>query len=84
MGYSREYHLKNKDRLNANRRNRYDSEARKTDYRENRESILLAKKEDRANCPLCQLDYRRLYIPRHLVTRHKLDMEEAKKLCQPC
>jgi len=72
----------NRDMINYKRRMRYDSEARKKEYIENRESILLQKKNDRSQCPLCKLDFRRLYIPQHLITRHKISKEEACQLCK--
>ena len=71
----------NRETINYKRRMRYNSEARKREYDENRESILLQTKNDRGECPLCKLDFRRLYIKQHIVTRHKLNMEEASKLC---
>ncbi len=37
-----------------------------------RDEILKKQKEDRQNCPLCGLDFRRLYIPKHIKIRHKM------------
>jgi hypothetical protein len=71
----------NREIINYKRRMRYDSEARKKEYNENREVILKQKRNDRSECPLCKLEYRRLYIPQHLVTRHKISKEEACMLC---
>ena len=71
----------NREIINYKRRMRYDSEARKKEYNENREAILKQKRNDRSECPLCKLEYRRLYIPQHLVTRHKISKEEACMLC---
>ena len=81
MVSSASYIEANREIINHKRRMRYDSEARKKEYSENREAILLQKKNDRGVCPLCKLDFRRLYIPQHLVTRHKISKEDACKLC---
>ena len=81
MGNSAAYIEANREDINYKRRMRYNSVARKEEYDANRETILLQKKNDRGICPLCKLDFRRLYIKQHIVTRHKLSMEEASKLC---
>ena len=39
-------------------------------YHEKRCDILLKKKQDRAPCPLCNLTFRRVYIPIHVSRRH--------------
>lgn len=64
------------DEKNARARARYQEKkeelsARKRDlYAERRETILRRMREDRALCPLCQMPYRRLYLKKHLRTRH--------------
>ena len=54
------------------RRRIYDAEKRKVRYQRTRLEVLRKGKEDRAECPLCGLDFRRLYIKKHIVTRHKI------------
>ena len=71
MVYTKQYIEANRETINMKRRQKYDSDLRKLEYQQKRESILKHEKEDRANCPLCGLDFRRLYIPRHIATRHK-------------
>ena len=58
--------------INENRRMNYSSEKRREVYERTRVEVLQKLKEDRAPCPLCGLDFRRLYIRKHLVTRHRL------------
>ena len=72
MAYTREYVEANREKINLKRRQRYNTDYRKVEYQEKREEILRKGKEDRANCPLCGLDFRRLYIKKHIITRHKL------------
>jgi hypothetical protein len=72
MAYTREYVEANREKINEKRRVKYSTEHRKAEYQEKREEILRKGKEDRSNCPLCGLDFRRLYIKKHLITRHKL------------
>ena len=80
MGSKPEYIEANRESINEKRRIRYDSETRKADYHENREEILKKCREDRALCPLCGLDFRRLYIKRHIETRHnKVRMSNDEK-----
>lgn len=83
MGYSEEYLETHRETINKKRREAYVSADRKADYRAKREAILSAGKEDRANCPLCGLDFRRLYIPKHVVTRHKMSKEDFMNMCKP-
>ena len=70
MAYTQKYVETNRDKINEKRRVKYSSEVRKAQYQEKREEILKKGKEDRANCPLCGLDFRRLYISKHIATRH--------------
>ena len=72
MAYSKEYHAANRDLINKKRRERYNSEGRKAYYQRNRLAMLERGKQDRACCPLCGLDFRRVYIPKHIATRHKV------------
>ena len=39
-------------------------------YAEKREDVLRRMREDRTLCPLCHMPYRRLYLKKHLLTRH--------------
>lgn len=73
MAYTKKYLEANRECINEKRRSKYSSEIRKQEYAENREEILRKGKEDRALCPLCKLDFRRLYIRKHIMTRHKLE-----------
>lgn len=77
MGSSPEYIETNRETINLKRRQKYNTEIRKAEYQEKREGILQKGKEDRALCPLCGLDFRRLYIKRHIVTRHKCNPAEG-------
>jgi hypothetical protein len=70
MAYTRKYVEANREKINEKRRVKYSAEDRKAEYQQKREEILRKGKEDRANCPLCGLDFRRLYIPKHIATRH--------------
>ena len=70
MPYTKEYQDKNREIINEKRRSKYNSEERKQHYKQNREQILAALKQDRVNCPLCGLDYGRLYLTKHIATRH--------------
>lgn len=71
MTYTKQYIEANRETINMKKREKYSSEQRKAEYQMKRKEILKKGKEDRANCPLCGLDFRRLYIPRHIATRHK-------------
>ena len=77
MGSKPEYIEANREIINEKRRKRYSTEQRKEDYKKNREEILKKCKEDRMDCPLCGLEFRRLYIPRHIATRHKKRPKES-------
>ncbi len=72
MAYTRKYVEANREKINEKRRDKYSAELRKAEYQMKREEILQKGKDDRAICPLCGLDFRRLYIKKHVVTRHKL------------
>ena len=80
MGYTKEYADKNRELINEKRRNKYSSARRKEEYNEKRCAILEKGRSDRAQCPLCGLDFRRLYIPKHIATRHKKNTEPV---CHP-
>ena len=86
MAYSEKYLETNRDKINERRRVKYSTEYRKAAYKDKREEILRKGKEDRANCPLCGLDFRRLYIKKHIITRHKLTELPANLddlICRP-
>ena len=72
MAYSKEYYEANRETINKKRREKYDREDRKAYYDRTRVEMLEKGKADRACCPLCGLDFRRLYIPRHIENRHKI------------
>lgn len=72
MAYTRKYADANRDLINEKRRAKYSTIDRKLEYKQHREEILRKGKEDRMPCPLCGLDFRRLYIKKHILTRHKL------------
>ena len=74
--YDREYHAANREKINQKRREYYArqrcvrNEAKRAAYVLKRDEILKKQKKDRQNCPLCGLDFRRLYIQKHIATRH--------------
>ena len=70
MVYTKQYIEANRETINMKKREKYSSEQRKAEYQMKLEEILKNGKEDRANCSLCGLDFRRLYIPKHIATRH--------------
>ena len=76
MAYTREYLEKNRDAINDKRRAKYCTEKRKAKYQQTRETLLQKAKGDRACCPLCNLEFRRLYIKNHIATRHKVQPPE--------
>ena len=47
------------------------NEKRREKYASSREKILKKQKEDREMCPICNLSFRRLYLPKHM-QRHAL------------
>jgi hypothetical protein len=69
-----------RDEYNASRRAKYVTYDRQAAYQKHKARISEEGKADRANCPLCGLGFRRLYIKKHIVTRHKLSMEEALEI----
>ena len=81
MANSKEYLERNREAINQQRRERYNSEARKRKYYENRDAILQKCKEDKALCPLCRIEYHRPYLRAHLAGRHRLAEEEVARLC---
>lgn len=87
MAYSTAYLEANRETINYKRRTKYSSVDRKAEYREKRLDILKQGKEDRAICPLCGLDFRRLYIKKHIMTRHKCnppeDLDAGLERCVP-
>ena len=75
--YNKDWYEANRDRINEKRRIQYaeDSnginEKRRREYIAQREQILQRQREDRKECPLCHLTFRRSYLGRHVATRHK-------------
>ena len=61
MVNSKEYLEKNREAINQQRRERYNSEARKRRYYEKRDTMLQRCREDKAMCPLCRIEYHRRY-----------------------
>ncbi len=61
----------------------YDPAQRKAEYQRNRAVILQKSKTDRVQCPLCKLEYRRLYMPQHIQTRHKIQDVSKVWTCPP-
>ena len=61
-----------------------NSEARKRRYYANREDILQKCREDKALCPLCQIEFHRPYLKYHLSGRHKLEPCDVKRLFTTC
>ena len=80
MGNSREYLVKNRDRINAHRRERYNAEERRNKYLKTREVVLQKSKIDKQMCPMCRIDYNRRYLRQHLVCRHRVEANEAQTL----
>lgn len=74
--YDRAYYEANREHINRQHRENYatNREARNARrrmlYQERRSDILLKQKHDRAPCPLCNLTFRRAYIPIHVSRRH--------------
>ena len=68
------YHQKNKEEINAKKMRL---------YYENKDAILEKQKADRVECPICKIEYRRLYLKRHLLTRHKLDETTICQMINP-
>ena len=50
-------------------------------YQANKEAILLARKADTQLCPLCNINYGRLYLDKHLRNRHGVSPEQL--ICKP-
>ena len=74
--YDRDYYQANREHINqqhqknyAKHRDEYNAK-RRAQYHERRCDILLKQKQDRAPCPLCNLTFRRVYIPIHVSRRH--------------
>jgi hypothetical protein len=80
MGYTRAYLEKNREIINQKRRDKYNSDVRKEEYRANREDILAKSKTDRAECPHCGMSFRRLYIPQHIARRHNNLPNQCKSI----
>ena len=73
---------RNRDAMNQRRREQYDSDARMRRYYENRGVILQRRRENKALCPLCRIEYRRPYLRTHLVGRHRLEVSDVDRLVQ--
>ena len=76
MHRSTQWRRANAQRINAQRRLRYletreaDNERRRRVYAEISEALLAKARADRALCPICNKDLRRLYIKTHIQTKH--------------
>ena len=81
--YNKEWYEANRDRINKKRRIQYaeDSnginEKRRREYIAQREQILQRQREDRKECPLCHLTFRRCYVQKHINTRHMQKNKQA-------
>lgn len=71
------YHNANRDSINMKK---------KLLYQKTRVARLEKEKLDKRECPICVgISFRRLYLKKHLLTRHKLDPDRvAELLCKPC
>ena len=79
MANSKYYLERNRDAINQQRRERYDSDARKRKYYEKRDAILQKCREDKALCPLCCIQYHRPYLRTHLMGRHRLERSDLER-----
>ena len=76
MHQSTQWRRANAQRINAQRRLRYletreaDNARRRRVYSEMSEALLAKQRADRAACPICNKDLRRLYINKHIQTKH--------------
>ena len=76
--YDRDYYQANREHINQQHRENYAKHRdeynakRRAQYHERRCDILLKQKQDRAPCPLCNLTFRRVYIPIHVSRRHSV------------
>ena len=62
----RKYIEKNRESRNAKKRE---------EYMRDRDNILEKNRTDLKQCPSCTKNYRRLYLPYHMVNRHKFQRE---------
>lgn len=62
----RKYIEKNRENRNAKKRE---------NYMRDREKILERSRNDLKVCPICAINYRRLYLPHHMTKRHKIEKE---------
>ena len=72
MVYTKKYFEENRDSINTKRRSKYSSVVRKADYQKNKDVISQLGKEDVKQCPICTIDFRRTYLRKHMLNRHKL------------
>ena len=85
MGSRPEYIEANREIINFKRRKRYCSETRKADYKHKRDEISQKGKLDVKPCPICKIDYRRTYLKKHMINRHKMSEDELPHdLCITC
>ena len=85
MAYTKKYFEENRDLINKKRRNKYSSLVRKEEYQKNKNTISQLGKEDVKRCPICTIDYRRTYLKKHMLNRHKMSEEELPTdlCCKP-
>jgi hypothetical protein len=70
------YHVANRDVINVKK---------KMLYQQTRVARLEKEKKDVRACPVCEINFRRLYLKKHLLHRHKFDQEKVDELlCSPC
>lgn len=73
LQHSRNYQSKHRDVINERARLKYLA---------SRDEILAKRKAKRTvPCPLCHFDFcNRPYLKRHMITRHKLTVEQVEEL----
>ena len=80
MPNSREYLERNREAINAQRRLRYNADARKKAYETQRTVLLQHLRENKIMCPICTIPYHRYYVRKHLAGRHDLDDTRVEEL----
>lgn len=62
----RKYIQKNRESRNTKKRE---------EYMRDRDKILERSRTDLKQCPICTINYRRLYLPHHMMNRHNIHKE---------
>ena len=72
------YRMRHPERVKRHQKECYERyrerniERKRQYYMANKERILQEYKDDKKLCPICQIAYKRLYLPKHMTIRHKL------------